>query len=71
MIDGHRHSTAFHLGQLRHLYAQMVTGGVTDTAEAARGLLGPAIAHFELEARVEAEAEATANALPTSDPAPK
>ncbi len=35
------------LAQLRHLYAQMVNGHVTDTAGAARGLLGPAIARLE------------------------
>jgi hypothetical protein len=39
---------AFALGQLRHLYAQMlVEGRVLDTAEAARGLLGPAIETLE------------------------
>lgn len=39
--------SAIHLAQLRHLYEQMVNGRVTDTADAARGLLGPAIARFE------------------------
>jgi hypothetical protein len=37
----------YHLAQLRHLYAQMVNGHVTDAAGAARGLLGPAIEVFE------------------------
>jgi hypothetical protein len=39
--------TEFALGQLRHLYSLMLAGNVTDTAEAARGLLGPAIARLE------------------------
>lgn len=37
----------FYLAQLRHLYTMMLAGEVTDTAEAARGLLGPAIADEE------------------------
>lgn len=37
----------YHLAQLRHLYAQMIGGYVVDTAEAARGLLGPAIEYLE------------------------
>lgn len=35
------------LAQLRHLYWNMVNGHVHDAAEAARGLLGPAIACIE------------------------
>lgn len=35
------------LRDLRHLYEQMLDGRVTDTAEAARGLLGPAIERVE------------------------
>jgi hypothetical protein len=35
------------LGQLRHLYTLMLNGHVRDTAEAARGLLGPAIERLE------------------------
>lgn len=38
---------AFHLAQLRHLYAQMWRNQVRNTAEAARGLLGPAIECLE------------------------
>ncbi len=38
------------LAQLRHLYAQMLSGDVRDTAEAARGLLGPAIERIEVSA---------------------
>jgi hypothetical protein len=41
-------SRAFAMGQLRHLYAQMVGGDVTNTSRAATGLLGPAIAALEL-----------------------
>ena len=37
----------FNLGQLRHLYQQMLNGQVKDTAQAARGLLGPAIEFLE------------------------
>lgn len=37
------------LAQLRHLYAQMLAGEVIDTAEAARGLLGPAIERLEVQ----------------------
>ena len=40
-------SRAFAVAQLRHLYAMMLHGDVRDTAEAARGLLGPAIADLE------------------------
>lgn len=36
-----------HFAQLRHLYDHMVNGRVLDPAEAARGLLGPAIAAYE------------------------
>ena len=35
------------LAQLRHLYAQMLGGQVRDCAQAARGLLGPAIEMLE------------------------
>jgi hypothetical protein len=35
------------LAQLRHLYALMVTGDLGDPADAARGLLGPAITKLE------------------------
>lgn len=35
------------VGQLRHLYKQMLSGSVRDTAQAARGLLGPAIEKLE------------------------
>jgi len=35
------------IAQLRHLYRQMICHEVHDTAEAARGLLGPAIAELE------------------------
>jgi len=35
------------LAKLRHLYKQMRAGQVTDTAAAARGLLGPAIEEIE------------------------
>lgn len=35
------------IAQLRHLYSQMISGDVKDTAEAARGLLGPAIEALE------------------------
>jgi hypothetical protein len=42
-----RNDAAFAIGQLRHLYAQMVSGGVSDTAGAARGLLGPSIERLE------------------------
>lgn len=37
----------FVMGQLRHLYSLMLAGHVKDTAEAARGLLGPSIAALE------------------------
>lgn len=37
----------FHIGQLRHLYAQMVNGHVTNLKTAADGLLAPAIRHLE------------------------
>jgi hypothetical protein len=37
----------FALRGLRHLYEQMLNGCVVDTAEAARGLLGPAIRLIE------------------------
>jgi hypothetical protein len=40
-------SVPFAIGQLRHLYAQMLGGHVTDTGQAARGLLGPAIEILE------------------------
>lgn len=40
---GETTNPVFALGQLRHLYAQMLSGDVKDTAEAARGLLGPSI----------------------------
>jgi hypothetical protein len=35
------------LAQLRHLYQQMLDGAVHNTAEAARGLLGPALEALE------------------------
>jgi hypothetical protein len=35
------------MGQLRHLYAQMVGGHVKNTKRAAEGLLSPAIAELE------------------------
>lgn len=35
------------IAQLRHLYSLMINGHVTDTSEAARGLLGPAIETLE------------------------
>jgi hypothetical protein len=38
---------AFAMGQLRHLYAQMVNGHVKNCKEAASGLLGPAIVALE------------------------
>lgn len=38
----------FYLAQLRHLYEQMLNGKVTDTKQAAVGLLGPVIEHLEL-----------------------
>jgi hypothetical protein len=37
----------FQVSQLRHLYAQMLHSAVKDQPGAARGLLGPAISHFE------------------------
>lgn len=51
------------LGQLRHLYAQMLDGGIRQEhmAEAARGLLAPGIA--ELERLHEAMADARRAAL--------
>lgn len=49
------HPLSYHLGQLRHLYAQMVTGGVQDCAAAAKGLLGPAIQALELHLQKEAD----------------
>lgn len=36
------------IGNLRHLYRQMIGGQVKDVAEAARGLLGPAIETLEV-----------------------
>jgi hypothetical protein len=41
------------LAQLRHLYDQMLRGYVKDTAEAARGLLGPAIERLECMAAID------------------
>lgn len=38
---------AFQVAQLRHLYAQMVNGGIGNQAAAARGLLSPAIGQME------------------------
>lgn len=38
---------AWAVGQLRHLYKQMLEGAVSDQAAAARGLLGPAIEKLE------------------------
>lgn len=49
------------LAQLRHLYDQMVNGHVKDCPEAARGLLGPAIAG--LEGHFDGASEADADAL--------
>lgn len=48
------------LGNLRHLYEQMLDGRVTNTAEAARGLLGRSIEALERldQARQQAEAQA-------------
>lgn len=43
----HDAQTARRLADLRHLYQQMLDGQVKDTAEAARGLLGPAIEELE------------------------
>lgn len=37
----------FVLGQLRHLYRQMVRGHVSDPERAAKGLLSPAIVKLE------------------------
>lgn len=42
---------ALSLRDLRHLYEQMIAGHVTDTASAARGLLGPAIERIERSQR--------------------
>lgn len=42
-----RAADPFAIAQLRHLYAQMIGGHVTDCAEAARGILGPAIERLE------------------------
>lgn len=38
---------AFAIAQLRHLYEQLLRGAVGDQAQAARGLLGPAIEALE------------------------
>ena len=51
--------TNYALGQLRHLYQLMVSGHVTDTAEAARGLLGPAIEELEAACAPDAVMPAT------------
>lgn len=40
-------SASHAIAQLRHLYKQMIAGEVRDTAQAARGLLGPAIVKLE------------------------
>ena len=53
----------FYLGQLRHLYTMMLAGEVTDTADAARGLLGPAIADEERAAKVLADLGPVLDAL--------
>jgi len=42
------------LRKLRHLYEQMLDGSVKDTAQAARGLLGPAIEDLEAEEQAKA-----------------
>lgn len=42
-----RDGATWAVGNLRHLYRQMMNGGVLDTAQAARGLLGPAIEALE------------------------
>lgn len=46
--------TPFHLAQLRHLYAQMVSGHVKSPRDAAVGLLASAIADEERQQRREA-----------------
>lgn len=51
------------LAQLRHLYAQMLNGSVKDLPEAARGLLGPAIAALEADERL-----AASEAIPKFEP---
>lgn len=59
-------STEHAIAQLRHLYSQMVGGYVRYPAEAARGLLGPAIAELErllLSAERAEAAEGLARAL--------
>lgn len=35
-------------GNLRHLYKQMIAGEIRDQAQAARGLLGPAVVTLEI-----------------------
>lgn len=47
--DRGRSARAHAVAQLRHLFAQMFNGQVTDTTQAARLLLGPAIAELEAE----------------------
>lgn len=42
-----REDLAFAIGQLRHLYFQMVEGHVKDCEKAAKGLLAPAIEILE------------------------
>lgn len=44
------------IGQLRHLYAQMVNGHVRDVKSAATGLLGPAIEALESASPAQGEA---------------
>jgi hypothetical protein len=56
-------SRAFAMGQLRHLYAQMVGGAVKNTTHAATGLLGPAIEALELADKA---AESALAATPSS-----
>jgi hypothetical protein len=46
-------SLDYGVAQLRHLYVQMLENRVVDTAAAARGLLGPAIAEIELASAAE------------------
>ena len=54
--------TTWALAQLRHLYAQLMSGRVTDARSTARGLLGPAITAIETEQMKGAEVRAEAPA---------
>ena len=44
----------YSLRNLRHLYEQMIRGEVKDTAQAAKGLLAPAIEAIEAEDQAQA-----------------